>query len=193
MKTKKSLYGAYLFEKLASFSAVQRLIAVLIALFAGAVCVLFAKASEAASFKIVFIIICILIGYILWGILLSFVPKPTLRLVAASLMLVIIPAAAFWNAFGSFPNTTRLSDMHLLDSKEAPGGDYAAEAYLVSTNEDGSFQGKVYLAYLPIGKKYMYQNTKRLIYEDGALDDLSIQWLDNQTLLINGEEIDIYN
>jgi len=190
---KKALYGTYLFEKLASFSAVRRLIAMFFALFAGAVCVQLVKASEAASFKIVFTIVCILIGYIFWGIFLSFVRKPTLRLMAASLMLMIIPVAAFWNAFGSFPNTARLSDMHLLDSKEAPGGDYSAEAYLVSTNEDGSFQGKVYLAYLSTGKKHMYQNTKRLIYEGDTFDDLLIEWLDNQTLLINGEKIDVYD
>lgn len=192
MKAKETLYGTRLFEKLACFSAVQRLIVIFVALFAEAVCMQLVKASETFSCKIVLSIGCVLVGYVLWLILLSFVPKPTIRLVIASLMLVIIPVTAFWNAFGSFPNMARLSDMQLLDSKDAPGGDYAAEAYRVSTNEDGSFHGKVYLAYLPTGKKHMYQNTKKLIYEDDTLDDLRIQWLDDQTLLINGERIDVY-
>lgn len=189
---KKMLCGTCLFEKLACFSTIQKLIVMFIALFAEAVCMQLVKSSETFSCKIVLSIVCVLIGYVLWGILLSFVSKPTIRLVIASLMLVIIPVATFWNAFGSFPNMTRLSDMQLLDSKDAPGGDYAAEAYRVSTNEDGSFHEKVFLVYLPTGKKHMYQNTKKLIYEDDTLDDLRIQWLDDQTLLINGEKYEVY-
>lgn len=182
------------FKKIQSLSLLKRILIMFGVVPVVALSICFARIAESFALKIVLSLLCIAGGYIFWILLLSFTPKRVFR-IAVVFMLVIIPVAVLVNVFGDFSflnHSYYPSNMELLTSVTAPCGDYSAEAYQVSINEDGTFHGKVYLAYSPTGKKHMYQNTKKVLYENDKLEELDLQWQDDKTLLVNGAELEVY-
>lgn len=177
-----------------SLSVFKRILLMVVTVPVTAIILCFARIAESFVLKIVLSLLCITGGYAFWILLFSFTPKRAFR-IAVVFMLVIIPVAVLVNVFGDFSflnHSYYPSNMELLSSETAPCGDYSAEAYQVSVNEDGTFRGKVYLAYSPTGKKHMYQNTKKALYENDKLEKLDLQWQDDKTLLVNGAEVEVY-
>lgn len=181
------------FEKVKSLSALMRVILMFVSAFVVAFGIVAARMIDNFAVKTALSFLCIIVGYAGWVLLLSFFLKRIYKGVEI-FVLIIIPLAMLVNVWGedSFVDHKYISDMKLLSSITAPCGDYSAEAYEVSANEDGSFHGKVYLAYLPTGKKSMYKNTRKALYENEHVEKLELQWEDDSTLLVNGERIDVY-
>lgn len=183
-----------LWGRLKALSLFKKIFFMFVSIPAVVISIYFARIFEIYVLKVVLALLCIVAGYAFWLLLLSFASKRIFK-IAGVFVLVIIPVAVLMNVFGNFSfmdHSHYPSSMKQLSSVTAPCGDYLAEAYQGTENEDGSFQGKVYLAYSATGKKSMYQNQKKLLYEKDGLVDLNLHWLNDTTLLVNDVEIEVY-
>ncbi len=133
------------------------------------------------------------LGYICWCVLFSCLSNQRAQNILANLALIFIPIALLVNSWNVNQRLLKPDNFQLLNYELAPCGDHAAEAYVVSKNEDGSFWGRIYLSYPETGANSEYKNMKTQIFEDKNLRQLQIEWLDDRILLVNGEEIDTDN
>lgn len=103
------------------------------------------------------------------------------------LIILLILAAMLYGIYSFFFDMSGLPEGQLIAEAESPNGTYTIKAYLNNAHATTSFSIRGELTFNTVNKK------PKNIYWNYREDNAIIEWINDNTVVINGHKLDVLN